>query len=188
MNIKEFFDKIAQYWDEENSTVTENGERIIRSLPIKKGDKVLDVACGTGKISSLLYGITEEEVDAIDISDRMISIATKKGIRGVSFSVADFYHVRGSYDAVVIFDAYPHFVEKDSFVEACVRSVKRGGYLCIAHDLSRVALDECHAGVPEGISRSLLSPKEEARLFEGHFFAVRAEEDDSSYLLVLRKN
>ena len=62
---------------------------IIRYLPPNaKGEKLLDIGCGTGHWSQFFseYGF---EVTGVDVSEEMIDIAKSKNISGASFQVAD---------------------------------------------------------------------------------------------------
>ena len=52
-NIKDFFNSLAPTWDK-NEVNIKQINKLLLSLPIKKNDFILDLGCGTGKISSSL--------------------------------------------------------------------------------------------------------------------------------------
>lgn len=64
--------------------------RIVGAL--RPGDRVLDIACGTGSLSMAMAGVAGE-VRGIDLSDEMIGYATetarKREIKNVSFGTHD---------------------------------------------------------------------------------------------------
>ena len=68
--------------------------RIVNSL--RKGDRVIDIACGTGSLS-LAMSDKCEYVLGIDLSDEMISLASataaKNNIANVSFELRDATHL-----------------------------------------------------------------------------------------------
>ncbi len=182
--MKDFFNSIASNWNEINTVPDERIIDLVASLPIRRGDKVLDCACGTGRISHLLYKLSGVSVDGLDFAENMISYGRENVKEGVNFIVGDFYEHEGLYDVIVVFDAYPHFLKVTRFKEAVRRNLKKGGYLCIIHDCSRSSLHEFHNGSAFKYSREILSPHEEAEFFDG-FSVVRAFENANSYELIL---
>ena len=79
-------------------------------------DKVLEVGCGTGSTALLLAGAVDQ-ITASDISEKMISIATRKaqdeGISNVKFIAADLFDDAlsgGQYDAVLALNLL-HLIE-----------------------------------------------------------------------------
>jgi len=185
------FDSLAPNWGEGNEKDLEWIRKRLIDLGIKPGKRVMDLACGTGVISFLLHEITGEEVTAIDLSSEMIKIAKEKnhGKSGVNFLKRDFLDYEGAgFDAVVCFDAYPHFLDRNHLKKKIRDVLNRNGLFIVLHDLSREELDECHAG--EGMSsmsRHLESPSEEAAFYGDSFVMAEAGEDDHSYFFVLRK-
>ena len=102
-NVKEFFDSVASSWDKrERKSYDELNSFIKEYVPIKEGMKALDLACGTGIITNILYNITNREIDAVDISSEMIKCAISKNNNpNIHFICDDFLNINGEYDIIV---------------------------------------------------------------------------------------
>lgn len=188
--IENFFDEVAPSWDEHENCLDETKLSLLKEAEIDKGDLVLDVACGTGVVTGLIHSLSDAEVVGIDLSSKMIEIAKRKY---ESDSWAKFIHgdllkldEKDKYDVIVIYNAYPHFMEPERLSAKCLSLLKDGGRLAILHSLSRKELDAHHSGKAKPISRSLSEPSEEASFFVG-FKILKAKEDDKSFVLVLKK-
>lgn len=187
--IKRFFDIRAEDWD----TYCPRDEKALLSLlndvEINIGDKVLDLACGTGVITNLLFQKSQTDLYAIDLSTNMIDIAkTKYPNPKIHFLDKDFlFYDEKDFDVIVMFDAYPHFLNVSDFKNKIVDSLKSGGRLYIIHDCSREELNNHHMTFAKEVSRLLKSPKEEAEFYSDYFEVIKAYEDDKTYQIYLRK-
>ena len=188
--IENFFDNVAPSWDEHENCPIETKLSLLRESDIKEGDLVLDVTCGTGVVTGLIHSLTNNKVIGIDISSKMIELAKKKYS---SCSWADFRHMdlfdldeEEKFDAIIIYNAYPHFMDPKKLAEKCFKVLKEEGTVSILHSLSRKELDAHHSGRAKPISRSLSEPIKEATYFN-HFDIVKAKEDEKSFVLVLKK-
>ena len=187
--VKEFFDERADNWNDYQTETLNDLKALLALVPLKKGMRVLDLACGTGIISELLQSITESKVTAIDISDSMIKNAIK-GHAGadIDFKVANFYEYDDSpFDAIVCFNAYPHFLDVDGFVNKAYSLLKKDGYLVILHSMGRVCLDKHHAAFAANVSRHLKTPKDEYVSYKDKFILEKEIDTDSKYLMLLKK-
>ena len=64
-HIESFFNNLAPTWD--NSQDREDFKfALIDQLGLKEGDRVLDLACGTGIVTSKIQSITKTKVTALD--------------------------------------------------------------------------------------------------------------------------
>ena len=187
--MKNFFDELAKTWDSRQKEISPRDE-LIKSLPIDNNDLVLDLACGTGIVSNLIYQKTNRQVIGLDISSEMISRAKAKYSEDIAkYFVGDFYDFKYEerFNTIVVFDAYPHFTDKNKFIAACRNNLKNKGYLCILHDLGREELAHHHAGRVMQYSLDLLSPLEEYEYFKEEYDLIASYEDETRYLLIMRK-
>lgn len=188
--IENFFDNMAPSWDEHENCPIETKLSLLKESNMKEGDLVLDVACGTGVVTGLIHSLTNNKVVGIDISSKMIGLAKEKYS---SYPWADFRHKdlfdldeKEKFDAIIIYNAYPHFMDPKKLAEKCYKLLKEEGTVSILHSLSRKELDAHHSGKVKPISRSLSEPNKEAAYFK-HFDIVKAKEDEKSFVLVLKK-
>lgn len=189
--ISSYFDSVAFLWDSwQPPAYASQMDALVRSLPLKAGNKVLDVACGTGILTSALASVVRCPVLGIDLSPKMIQKAKENHPHDplVSFEVQDFYTFKGvGYDAVVLFDAYPHFLDIEALGKAASRVLKKGGVWCILHDVGRKELASFPAHHDPRLSRDIASPQEEAVYYQDDFVLLEAKEDSNSYRLILQK-
>ena len=187
-HIEEFFSAIAPKWDSFEDHDKAYLESLFDSFSIQKEDKVLDLACGTGVMEEYLLKRVNK-VDAIDISPEMIEIAKKKyPLDKVNYQAIDFFdYDKEGYDIVLVFNAYPHFVNKERFALQLHKVLKKGGRFIILHDLSRHRLSEHHSTVPHNISFELSPVEEEGKYLEDRFTLLRKEEDERHYLIIGEK-
>ena len=188
--IREFFDGMAPRWDAISKETHDQLAGLLETLPLKEGMSILDVGCGTGIISGLLQEMTDGNVQGIDLSPNMIQIARAKHHANphIRFDVGDFsrYQADEPADMVILFNAYPHFLDLEGLKKSLLRNLKTGGYFVILHSISRARLSSCHSGREvHVISRDLGDPSEEASFYAPEFDCLRAEESDSHYLVTL---
>jgi len=186
---KNYFNSIADKWSLNEDYNHDELKSFLSFLPIKEGDRVLDVACGTGKISEILYELSSNDVDAIDVSDKMIEHALEKHNNPrIHFECRDFFDNQKIYDVIVIFNAYPHLMEVEKLASVAFNSLSKDGYLVIAHNLSRKELDSHHAFVPTNVSRTLGGVDSEYQNFVRYFKPIKLEDTDHSFVMVLKKS
>ncbi len=187
--IEAFFDNAAPSWDQKECCSDEIKLSLLKEAFIKKGDRVLDVASGTGVVTGLIHSLSDSEVVGIDISSKMIEIAKEKykGKEWARFVHGDLFDLEDEkFNEIVIYNAYPHFLDPDKLADKCYSLLKEGGHLSILHSLSRAELDKHHSGKACCFSRSLEEPLKEAEHF-AQFKLKTAREDDKSFVLVLEK-
>lgn len=169
-DIVSFFDEKAQVWDEELIIDNEVVEAILSNGGVKKGRDILDVACGTGVLFPYYYEKGVASVTGIDISGEMV----KKG--KLKFPHADIFQgdaegfsFEKEFDVVMIYNAFPHFVNPDALFENLYKYLKVGGRISVSHGMSKEKIDECHKGVAKGISNELPEAEELARQMSKYF-------------------
>jgi len=184
--VQAFFDRLAPSWDSGEACTVERKRALLGRLDIRTGDRVLDVACGTGVMTSLIYERTHSPVLGVDISAKMVEIAREKyeGFAWATFLNADFVEIEteGKFDFVLIYNAYPHFDDPKALSAKMAKVLGPHGRFAILHSLSRAQLDMHHAHCMD-VSRSLQAPQEEAKYFEGEFDVQQASEGQDYYLI-----
>ena len=186
---REFFDGLAPSWRSGSPLSREDIIKLTENMGLCEGSRVLDAACGTGVLDPFLVekGCI---VDAIDVSTAMIDMA-KTGECGnkVNYSVADFYSYESEnkYDAILVFDAYPHFTDKASFADKARELLRDGGELWIFFDANREQINSHHSPENGGISVTLRSAKAEAREFGIRFEVIELTDSADFYRIGLRK-
>jgi SAM-dependent methyltransferase len=73
------------------------------------------------------------------------------------------------FDAVMVYNAFPHFPDPAGLIEALAQVVKPGGRLSVAHSMSRAQLQQHHSGRASQVSIDLIHEKELASLFAPFF-------------------
>ena len=119
--------------------------RLARSLDLRSGQRVLDVASGPGATAFLLASEFGVEVDGVDLGDQQVAAANAKAAanglsRRVRFSVGDAERLPlpdASVDAVVCECAFCTFPDKPTAASEMARVLKPGGRIGITD----VALD-----------------------------------------------
>lgn len=187
--VKDFFDSLADKWNNDD-----NNYEIINSLldkiGIKENSKVLDVACGIGVITPMLQKRSKALVKAIDLSPNMISKAKKlHNDNNLEFICGDFleYKFDDKFDYIIIFNAYPHFLDVDKLALAAYNNLNQNGKLIIMHDISKDELNSHHMAKAMGVSRYFDEPKKEYRYFDKYFKLKEYIDNKDSYYMLLEK-
>lgn len=181
-DVKEFFDRCAPWWDDDMirdeaiiSTILDNGG-------IKPGVHVLDVACGTGVLFPDYLKRGAASVTAIDISPEMAKIAQSKfpEVRVICGDVESEAFGR-QFDAIMVYNAFPHFPDPAHLIAVLAGLVRPGGRLSIAHGMSRATLVRHHAGRASTVSIELLEENELAALLAPWFDVDTVISNDRMY-------
>ena len=169
-DVAEFFDRCAPWWDADMIRNEAIITTILDNCGIRGGMDVLDVACGTGVLfpDYLKRGVAS--VTGIDISPEMVKIAAGKfpEVTVVCGDVEETVFEK-QFDAIMVYNAFPHFPDPARLIEALAKMVKPGGRLSVAHGMSRAALQQHHAGRASKVSIDLIHEKELAALFAPYF-------------------
>jgi demethylmenaquinone methyltransferase/2-methoxy-6-polyprenyl-1,4-benzoquinol methylase len=137
---------------------------------IREGIDVLDVACGTGVLFPDYLGRNVASVTGIDISPEMAKIAASKfpQVNVICGDVETTAFDR-KFDAIMVYNAFPHFPDPKHLIDVLAKLVKPGGRLSVAHGMSRAQLQQHHAGRAAQVSIDLIHEKELAALFAPYF-------------------
>ena len=119
-----FFDERAGEWDAGMVRSDEKIGRILDNAKVTAGSRVLDIACGTGVLIGDYLRRNVESVTAVDISPEMIRIAREKfpqeNVRFVCGD-AETAPLGEGFDAIVIYNAFPHFPDPERLHGAASR-------------------------------------------------------------------
>lgn len=183
-DIVSFFDNIAPLWDAQQDHNEQVTEAILDKGGISEGVHVLDVACGTRVLFADYQKRKVASVTGVDISPEMVKIAKSK-FSDYEIICADAETVTfdKQFDIVMIYNAFPHFVNPHKLIGNLAKVVKHGGRLTIAHGMSKEELDKFHMKNAGKIS-NLLPEKEETAAILSHFFDVDVMiSDDRMYII-----
>lgn len=167
--IAEFFDRCAPWWDADMVRNEPVIAKILEGGGIREGIRVLDVACGTGVLFPD-YLERGAEVTGIDISPEMVKIARSR-FPQVEVLCGDVEETEfpEPFDAVMVYNAFPHFPDPARLIRTLAGLVKPGGRLSVAHGMSRAALQSHHAGRASQVSIDLIHEQELKSLMEPWF-------------------
>lgn len=101
----------------------------------KLGAKLLDVGCGQGHLTRLIYdNYPGMEVSGIDYSLSAINFAAEK-CNAIDYAVADAYHlpyIRGYFDIVICNNIWEHVADPLKLLSGVKRVTRPGGWLIIS--------------------------------------------------------
>lgn len=183
-DVIDFFDSCAQDWDAEMVRSDEKIELILDNARVRAGSRVLDVACGTGVLipDYLKRGVAS--VTGVDISHEMIRRARQKFTQSnVSFVCGDVEEtdVGDGFDAIVIYNAFPHFPEPERLIARLAGLLAPGGMLTVAHGMSREMIDIHHHGSASRVSVGLMPAGELAEILRKHLEVTTVLSNDDMY-------
>ena len=169
-NIKSFFDNLAPRWDNEPIADKEIIDTILRNGGITENIDILDVACGTGVLFPFYLDRNVKSISAIDLSPEMVRIAkTKFPEADVICGDAESITFDHQFDAIMIYNAFPHFPEPEKVIENLSIALKSGGRFTVAHGMSKKELDDIHKKSAGRVSNILLECEELAKILNPYF-------------------
>lgn len=136
--VAEMFDRISGVYDAMNLVISGFQEprwrrRLVRETGIGPGDRALDVACGTGKVTADLYRAAQPGGTALglDFSSGMIALATeRRASGGLEFREGDALDLPvddGSFDAATIAFGMRNLADYRQGFAEMARAVRPGG-------------------------------------------------------------
>ncbi len=185
-DVKAYFDGQAGHWDARSHHEPGKLRRIMRACDLHAGQRVLDVACGTGILFPWLLSHDPSLLMGIDLSEKMTDEARKKyRDKRLRIVTADYYQLEaGAFDRIIIYNAYPHFFNKERFAQKTRDLLADGGRFVLAHNKGRDSLNAMHEA--RGVclySVPLMPASEERRWFEPYFKIDSCIDTDDLYLL-----
>lgn len=181
--IKCFFDEKATDWDQRNHYNPALVTEVLDRLNILPNSRILDVGCGTGVLFPQLLGLNPKFIHGLDLSESMVRIAEKKYTDPrIQVFTEDFYQFSGTgYDFVVMYNAYPHFWDRDKLAFQMRKCLRPNGRMLILHGAGREKINRCHLRYSVEISKTLSACQEEIRYFLPYFCIDGMEDTPARY-------
>ena len=189
-DIINFFDRLAPSWDDDMIRSDTVIHEILDGAGIKPGVTVLDVACGTGVLIPDYLNRQVASVTGVDISPEMVKIARQKfpqenvTILCADVESADF---NGSFDCIVIYNAFPHFPNPENLIEVLSGLLNPGGTLTVAHGMSRQKIDAHHQGAASKVSMGLIHEDALCAIMQKHLTVTVKVSNDRMYQVTGKK-
>ena len=169
-DIAAFFDRCAPWWDADMIRNEMIITTILDNCGIRGGMDVLDVACGTGVLFPDYLAREVNSLTAIDISPEMAKLAAAKFPQAkVICGDVETTEFEKLFDAVMVYNAFPHFPDPAKLIARLASLTKPGGRLTVAHGMSRAALQAHHSGRASQVSIDLIHEQELAALMAPWF-------------------
>ncbi|MBR0025547.1 MAG: class I SAM-dependent methyltransferase [Clostridia bacterium] len=183
-HTRAFFDSMAESWDASTEYDPAKTAAMLKIAGVPENARILDVACGTGVLFPELLAFKPAYLRAIDLSPEMVRAAKAK-FPEIHVTAEDFYTFPESgFDVITLYNAYPHFLDKDTFAKAALRILKPGGRLIIFHGAGRNVINGCHKGESVSkISMGLYPVEEEAAKLAPYFAIDTMVDREHLYLL-----
>lgn len=161
MGQQQFFNSVAERWDDTRSPNPDKLELLVNMAGVISGEHVLDVGCGTGVLSPFLKKAVGDtgRITAIDFAAEMIARAAEKNknLAGVCYIIGDITTFRPEvcFDKIICLNFFPHIADKPAFMRNMKTMLASGGSLIIMHDISRSAVNAVH-GSSAAVKRDVL--------------------------------
>ena len=189
--VAEFFDNLAEVWDVDMIKNQSKIDDILDKAEVTEGEYVLDVACGTGVLIPDYIKRKVSKCVAIDISDKMIEKAKGKfsGYKNVELLCGDAeaFDFKDEFDCIVIYNAFPHFVDRDKLFKNLLKCLRTDGRITVAHGMGREALIRHHSGSAKNVSTILPEIEETVRLMSKYFDVDVSISTDDIYIASAKK-
>ena len=173
-DVAKYFDDRADGWFEmEANTKSPVQPAVALMADVGPGSCVLDVGCGLGVMIPVYLEFEVAHVLCVDVSEKMIELARGRWaahpeieFRAIDATLLD---APGQFDAVVIYNAYPHIMNREAFVSNVHDVLSDGGRFVVAHGTGKDGINSHHAAVAAGVSLGLKSALEESAVWAGLF-------------------
>lgn len=187
-----FFNSKAELWDQIVSHNQEKIRMLLHKLRLENNASVLDVGTGTGVLLPSLLELTgyTGKITAIDLAENMIHKAKEKyGHQPIRFLIgdaADYPFRESSFDAVVCYSVFPHFIDPPGTIKKLAGLLKRNGRLLVGHSESREKINARHHEIKNNLlSHGLPSAEKIANFFQEAGLEVLEKVDNDEMFCVL---
>lgn len=114
----------------------------------------------------------------------MIKLAERKYAgTGVRFICGDIEtaDVGQGFDAIVVYNAFPHFPDPERLITHLSGLLAEGGVLTVAHGMSREKIDAHHHGSASKVSMGLMPAEQLAGIFGRYLDVTAVISDEDMY-------
>ena len=188
-SMEAFFDEMAAEWDNDPENYDKR-EKITAMISISENSVIADIGCGKGVMFEHLLKTSPKQIIAMDISAQMLRLAKElfKDDR-IQYIHDDFLTaILPPLDVVVMFNAYPHFLDKEALAKKLSEVLKDNGIFIIAHSMNRETLNSLHSGeAVSKVSTCLEAAGMEADKFKKFFDTELLVDDDEMYFIKLKR-
>ena len=184
--IREYFGSLAQSWDDHLSEDPEKIKSILDAGGISEGQRVVDIACGTGVLFDHILRRRPALLMGVDVCDAMAQIARNKFCdERLKVATQDFLCLEEyGFDRAVIYNAYPHFFDKAALAKKICDVLGNRGRFVLAHGQGRHIVNGVHKGKKEnGVSVALQAAAIESKWFEPFFDIDMVEDSKGLYII-----
>lgn len=190
---KEFFNKLANEWDEISIHESKKIDYIMSILRLTGTEDILDVGTGTGvMIPFYERELTTGSVKAVDFSENMIKECERKFPKTehpkVSFNIEDIYDItaENEYDVVMCYSCFPHFTDHQRAIDIFATSLRPNGKFVIAHSSSRDHINHVHKHSSSHIQNDVLpSLNDLSKMIGKAGLFVTFEQSDEEYHIII---
>jgi ubiquinone/menaquinone biosynthesis C-methylase UbiE len=131
---KAYNQKAADYENTADGRFTRPLKQLMfNTIPITSGQRVLDVACGTGDLIAAFAKKANIQAYGTDIAEEMIKTAQTKH-KNITYSVSPAYPLpfkNSSMDVITVSAAFHHFEQPQQFANECRRVLSDSGRLYV---------------------------------------------------------
>lgn len=135
--VEKQYDSAAAYYDRRWARyVRSTLSRLVRSLALRGTERILDVACGTGELESLLLSLHPAvSIVGVDLSEGMLAVARSKDyechVEYRKGAAGALPVERGAFDLVVCASAFHYFPDPSAALRDMERALAPGGRIVI---------------------------------------------------------
>ena len=156
------FEKWAENWEVSAESKVVAGI-FVKELIGRNSKFILDLACGKGILHDYFRkNIPGSKVVYVDKAFAMI-----KGLKEI---YSDEMAIRGEgenipfgedkFDVVIIFNSFPHFMDKEKTISECYRVLRKGGRLIVGHSMTPGGINQLHKDVGPEVAEHKLPEKD----------------------------
>ena len=100
---------------------------------------------------------------------------------------AEAFDFKDEFDCIVIYNAFPHFVDRDKLFKNLLKCLRTDGRITVAHGMGRDALIRHHSGSAKNVSTVLPEIEEMVRLMSKYFDVDVSISTDDIYIASAKK-